>query len=339
MSIVITAASGRLGRLAVLAVLDRGVDAADVVAGARDLTKIADLAERGVRTAVIDYDDPATVEKAVSQGDTLVLVSGSDLANRDRQHAEVIAAATKTGAARIVYTSGLKADDTALPIAAMHLPTEEGVRAGGVPVTILRNGWYSENYARDIPTVRETGVLLSSTGQGAVASVSRQDLAEAIAAVVTTDGHENKTYELSGDIAWTYDELAAALSEGGGPSQCLRRRAPRHPGRRRGSRAVCGDGRRRRRRLGRRSHGLPQRRPVPARRPPHHPADRDPAHPRLTPLSPFRAARTGVRAPRNLMARLCAQSVGSLVGAVPLGRPGSGKVQSTSDFRCRGLHR
>ncbi|MFI6315491.1 SDR family oxidoreductase [Nocardia fusca] len=213
MSIVVTAASGRLGRLAVLAVLDRGTDPANVVAGARDLTKIAGLAERGVRTAVIDYDDPATVEKAVSQGDTLVLVSGSDLANRDRQHAEVIAAATTTGAARLVYTSGLKADDTALPIAAMHLPTEEAVRAGGVPFTILRNGWYSENYARDIPTVRETGVLLSSTGQGVVASVSRQDLAEAIAAVVTTDGHENKTYELSGDIAWTYDELAAALSE------------------------------------------------------------------------------------------------------------------------------
>ncbi|PPJ22582.1 NAD(P)-dependent oxidoreductase [Nocardia nova] len=213
MSIVITAASGRLGRLAVLAVLDRDVDPADVVAGARDLAKVADLAERGVRTAVIDYDEPATVEKAVSQGDTLALVSGTDLTNRDRQHAEVIAAATKAGAARIVYTSGLKADDTPLPIAAMHLPTEQVVRASGVPFTILRNGWYSENYARDIPTARETGVLLSSTGEGVVASASRQDLAEAIAVVATSDGHEGKTYELSGDTAWNYDELAAALSE------------------------------------------------------------------------------------------------------------------------------
>ncbi len=213
MSVVITGASGHLGRLAVLAVLDRGVDPSDVVAGARDLAKVADLAERGVRTAVIDYDQPASVEAAVKQGDTLVLVSGNDMVNRDRQHADVMAAAENAGVARIVYTSGLKADDTPLPIAAMHLPTEQALRASGVPFTILRNGWYTENYERDIATVRETGVLLSSTGSGTVASASRQDLAEAIAVVATTEGHEGQTYELSGDVEWTYDELASVLAE------------------------------------------------------------------------------------------------------------------------------
>ncbi|WP_181697853.1 NAD(P)H-binding protein [Nocardia sp. GTS18] len=213
MSIVITATSGHLGRAAVEAVLDRGTDPAQVIAGARDLAKITDLAARGVRTAVIDYDDPTTVTAAVTPGDVFVLVSGTDLANRDRQHAEVIAAAAQAGAGRIIYTSGLKADDTALPIAAMHLPTENAVRESGTPFTILRNGWYSENYARDIPTVRETGVLLSSTGNGAVASASRRDLAEAIAVVATTEGHEGNTYELSGDTAWTYDELAVALAQ------------------------------------------------------------------------------------------------------------------------------
>jgi NAD(P)H dehydrogenase (quinone) len=78
---------------------------------------------------------------------------------------------------------------------------------------VLRNGWYTENYARSIPAVRESGVLLSSVGDGRVASATRQDLAEAVAAVVTTDGHQSKTYELSGDTAWSYHELAAALSE------------------------------------------------------------------------------------------------------------------------------
>lgn len=115
------------------------------------------------------------------------------MANRDRQHTEEIAAVAKAGAGRIIYTSGLKADDTALSIAAMHLPTEDAVRASGVPFTILRNSWYSENYGRDIPTVRETGVPQSSTGNGVVASASRSDLAEAIAVVVTTEGHEDKT--------------------------------------------------------------------------------------------------------------------------------------------------
>lgn len=213
MSIVITGASGHLGRLAVLALLQRGTEPADIVAGARDLSKVTDLDDRGVRTAVIDYDTPATVEAALAAGDTLVLISGGDLVNRDRQHADVITAAAKTGVARIIYTSGLKADDTPLPIAAMHLPTETALRESGVPFTILRNGWYTENYARDIPAVRETGVLLSSTGHGTVASASRGDLAEAIAAVAVTDGHDNAIYELSGDVAWTYAELAAALSE------------------------------------------------------------------------------------------------------------------------------
>lgn len=213
MSIVITAASGQLGRLAVLAVLERGIDPADVTAGARDLAKVGDLAERGVRTAVIEYDDPTTIAAAVSEGDVLVLISGNDLAHRDRQHAAAIAAAAEAGVARIVYTSGLKADDTPLAIAAMHLPTEDVLRASGIAHTILRNGWYSENYARDIATVRETGVLLSSTGQGTVASAARSDLAEAIAVVATSEGHEGMTYELSGDAAWTYDELATVLAD------------------------------------------------------------------------------------------------------------------------------
>lgn len=212
MSIVIAAASGHLGRLAVLTVLDRGIDPSAVVAGARDTAAVTDLAERGVRTAVIDYNDPATIEQVLTPGDTFVIISSNDLEHRDRQHADAISAATSADAGHIIYTSGLKADDTPLMIAAAHLNTEHTLRASGAPFTILRNGWYTENYARDIPAVRKTGVLLSSTGDGHVASASRPDLAAAIAVVATTDGHHGATYELSGDLAWTYDDLAAALA-------------------------------------------------------------------------------------------------------------------------------
>jgi NAD(P)H dehydrogenase (quinone) len=213
MSIVITAASGHLGRLAVLDLLARGVTPSDIVAGARSLDKIADLAEAGARTAVIDYDDPATVEAAVEAGDTFVLISGNDIENRDRQHADVIAAAARAGAGRLVYTSGLNAADSPLLIAHGHAVTEGFVRDSGLPFTILRNGWYSENYERDLPAVAATGVLPASVGDGKVASASRQDLAAAIGVIASTQGHEGATYELSGDVAWTYDELAAAMSE------------------------------------------------------------------------------------------------------------------------------
>jgi NAD(P)H dehydrogenase (quinone) len=213
MPFVITATSGHLGRLVVQELLRRGVPADQVVAGARNPDAIADLAADGVRTARIDYDDPGTIKAALSPGDTFVLVSGNDLANRDRQHAEVIAAAERAGAGHLVYTSALHADSSPSPIAASHAPTEQVVRASGLPHTILRMGWYTENYQGSVPSVQATGVLLSSVGDGRVASATRQDLAEAIGVVLTSDGHTGKTYELSGDTAWSYDDLAGALAE------------------------------------------------------------------------------------------------------------------------------
>jgi NAD(P)H dehydrogenase (quinone) len=213
MSIVVTATSGHLGRLVVTDLLDRGVPATDIVAGARKPEAIADLADAGVRTTRIDYDDPATVEAAISPGDTLVLISGAFTPDRDRQHADAVAAAKRAGAGHIVYTSGLKASESPSPIAASHAPTEDAVRASGLPFTILRNGWYTENYARNLPGVRATGVLVASVGQGRVASATRRDLAQAAGTVVTSEGHHGKTYELSGDVAWSYDELAATLSQ------------------------------------------------------------------------------------------------------------------------------
>jgi NAD(P)H dehydrogenase (quinone) len=212
-SIVVPATSGHLGRLIVEDLLDRGVPATDIVAGARKPEAIADLADTGVRTTRIDYDDPATVEAALSPGDTFVLISGAYSPDRDRQHADAIAAATRARAGHLVYTSGLKASESPSPIAASHAPTEDVVQGSGIPFTILRNGWYTENYARDLPAVRATGVLLASVGDGRVASATRRDLAQAVGAVVTSDGHLGRTYELSGDVAWTYDDLAAAFSE------------------------------------------------------------------------------------------------------------------------------
>jgi len=78
---------------------------------------------------------------------------------------------------------------------------------------VLRNGWYTENYARTLPAVRDSGVLLASVGDGRIASATRLDFAQAAGAVVTTDGHHGRTYELSVDVAWTYDDLAPAFGE------------------------------------------------------------------------------------------------------------------------------
>jgi NAD(P)H dehydrogenase (quinone) len=213
MSIIVTATSGHLGRLIVEDLLHRKVPAGEIVAGARSLDAVTDLAHTGVRTAVIDYDDPAGVEAAVNPGDTFVLVSGNDLANRDRQHAEVIAAAKRAGAGHLLYTSGLRAPESPSPIAASHAVTENAVRESGIPFTILRMGWYTENYARDLLAVRGSGVLLASVGDGQVASATRRDIAAAVGAAITGENPTGSVYELSGDEAWTYHDLAAAFGE------------------------------------------------------------------------------------------------------------------------------
>jgi len=142
-----------------------------------------------------------------------VLISGKDLAIRDKQHADAIAAAGRSGAGHLVYTSALRAAESSSPLAASHAPTEEAVRASGLPFTFLRNSWYTENYGGQVPALRESGVLIASVGDARVAAATRREFAQAVGAVLTTEGHVGQTYELSGDVAWTYADLAAAFSE------------------------------------------------------------------------------------------------------------------------------
>jgi NAD(P)H dehydrogenase (quinone) len=212
MSLVITGATGQLGRLVVDSLLARGTAPSDIVATGRSLDKLAALEALGVRTAVLDYSKPETVASAVATGDTLLLVSSSEVGQRAAQHATVIAAAKDAGVARIVYTSAPKATTSALVLAPEHKATEETLVASGVPFTILRNGWYTENYAGEIDKARESGSIVASVGDGRVASASRKDYADAAAVVLVGDDHDGQIYELSGDVAWNFDELAAAIA-------------------------------------------------------------------------------------------------------------------------------
>jgi NAD(P)H dehydrogenase (quinone) len=211
MSLIITGATGHLGRLVVESLLARGTTASDIVATGRSTARLADLAARGVSVAELDYAKPESVAAVVKNGDTLLLVSASEPGNRAEQHAAVIEAAKAAGVARIVYTSAPKATTSALVLAPDHKATEETLVASGVPFTILRNGWYTENYAGEVEKGRENGAIVASVGDGRVASASRADYADAAAVVLTTEGHEGAVYELSGDVAWDFDELAATI--------------------------------------------------------------------------------------------------------------------------------
>ncbi|QGQ18034.1 NAD(P)H-binding protein [Cellulomonas sp. JZ18] len=213
MSIVVTGATGHLGRLVVEGLLDAGVAPGDVVAGGRATERLADLAERGVRVVTLDYDRPETVADAFAGAQKVLLVSGSEPGRRVEQHRAVIDAAVAAGVGHVVYTSAPHADTTSLVLAPDHKATEELLAASGLPVTVLRNNWYTENYVGPVQQAAQTGEIVASVGDGRVASATRADFAAGAVAVLTGEGHEGRTYELSGDVAWDFDELAAAAAE------------------------------------------------------------------------------------------------------------------------------
>ncbi|GAA1438498.1 SDR family oxidoreductase [Leifsonia poae] len=210
MTIVVTGATGHLGRLVVESLIERGVAPQDIRALGRTEERLSALASLGVQTAVIDFEQPETLDPAFAGADALLLVSGSEVGKRMQQHANAIDAAVRAGVGRIVYTSAPHADDTALVLAPEHAATEKLLADSGLTTTILRNNWYTENYVGQLDTAAQTGALVSSTANGRVASATRADYADAAAVVLTTPGHEGAVYELAGDVAWTFTDLAAA---------------------------------------------------------------------------------------------------------------------------------
>ena len=214
MKIGITGATGQLGRL-VVNLLKTQVPATDIVALVRTPAKATDL---GVETRKADYDEPETLSQALAGIDTLLLISSSEVGQRATQHHNIIEAAKTAGVKRIVYTSLLHADSSPLDLADEHRATEAELKASGIPYTILRNGWYSENYTASIPGALAAGAFIGSAGEGKISSAPRADYAEAAVAVLTGEGHEGQTYELSGDEAYTLSDLAAEISRQTGQS-------------------------------------------------------------------------------------------------------------------------
>ncbi|MFD6414771.1 SDR family oxidoreductase [Streptomyces sp. NPDC060194] len=225
MSIVVTGATGQLGRLVVEGLL-KSVDPGLVVAVVRDEKKAEDLAARGVRIKVADYDAPETLAGVFEAGDRVLFVSGSEAGRRVPQHTAVIEAAKAAGVAQLAYTGILGGPDADFLLAEEHKATEQLILDSGVPYTFLRNGWYHENYTAQLPVVLEHGAVVTSAGDGRVASAPRADYADAAVAVLTGDGHLGTAYELSGDEAYSFDEYAATVARLSGRDVVHRRVSP-----------------------------------------------------------------------------------------------------------------
>ncbi len=208
MTIAVTGASGQLGRL-IVQKLKQKIEPSQIVALARSVEQASDL---GVEVRAADYEKPETLDRALQGVETLMLVSSSEVGKRATQHQNILDAAKKAGIRRIVYTSLLHADTSPLGLAPEHVQTENALRQSGIAHTILRNGWYTENYTGSVPGAVQAGALAGSAGEGRISSATREDFADAAVAVLTSDGHDGKVYELAGDDAYTLADLAAEIS-------------------------------------------------------------------------------------------------------------------------------
>ncbi|MDZ8434239.1 SDR family oxidoreductase [Escherichia coli] len=182
--IAITGATGQLGHY-VIESLMKTVPASQIVAIVRNPAKAQALAAQGITVRQADYGDEAALTSALQGVEKLLLISSSEVGQRAPQHRNVINAAKAAGVKFIAYTSLLHADTSPLGLADEHIETEKMLADSGIVYTLLRNGWYTENYLASAPAALEHGVFIGAAGDGKIASATRADYAAAAARVIS----------------------------------------------------------------------------------------------------------------------------------------------------------
>lgn len=213
MNILVSGASGNLGRLIIKHLIKRGTPVSDIVAGARSPQKVRDLEEQGIRVVRFDYDDPASLKEGLKGIDRFVMVSVSQADTPINQHDLVIKAASEANLEVIAYTSVYRGKDSRLPLAPIHAAAEKAISESGVPYIFLRNNAYSDFYLGNVIQGIRTGVIASPAGNAKISGATRNDFAEAATVAITDDKYIGKKLELSGDTAFTFNDLAQIASK------------------------------------------------------------------------------------------------------------------------------
>jgi NAD(P)H dehydrogenase (quinone) len=210
MKILVTGATGKLGSKVVDSLL-KSIPASELAVSVRDPEKAEGLRARGVEVRQGDFDRPETLDNAFKDIDRLLIISADgDNETRIRQHTDAVQAAVRAGVKFIAYTSLANAIESKNLMAPPHVATEAAIIKTGIPYSFLRNNWYLENEIGSIQGALAGAPWITSAGEGKVGWALQQDYADAAAAVLVGNDHENTVYELSGPLL-TQDELASAL--------------------------------------------------------------------------------------------------------------------------------
>jgi NAD(P)H dehydrogenase (quinone) len=215
--ILVTGATGHFGKAAIDFLLKKGIPSNEIAALIRSESKAAEQKEKGIEIRIGDYDNYDSLVKAFTGTDKLLLVSGSDIANRSKQQENAVRAAKEAGVKHIVYTSFERKDETDnSPIAFVakaHLETEKNIKATGIPYTILRNNLYLDIVPMFIgDKIFESGIFFPA-GSTSSSFALRSEMAEAAANILTEEGHEEKEYVIANTEEFSFNDIAATISE------------------------------------------------------------------------------------------------------------------------------
>ncbi|GAB3038059.1 SDR family oxidoreductase [Spirosoma pulveris] len=210
--ILVTGATGGLGHQTIDVLLN-STPAAEIAALVRDSNKATDLVKRGVDVRQADYFDYPALVQAFRGVDKVLLVSAVAFTDRVHQHRNVINAAKQAGVKHLFYTSIQRSTNFVMPeVTESDLVTEAYLKASGLTYTILKNGYYFEGLGYLIGSEVPDTVIRFPAGEGKIAFVKRTELAAATAALLTSEGHDNQEYTLSGSEAYSFDDIARELS-------------------------------------------------------------------------------------------------------------------------------
>lgn len=216
-NILITGATGHLGKATISALLNKGVNAVKISALVRNEKKAQELKEMGIKILVADYEDYNSLVKAFACVDQLLFISGSDVMNRNQQQQNVVKAAVEAKVKHVIYTSALNRlpiEQSAISfVSQAHVKTEQWLAESGLNYTILQNSLYADVIPQFIGDVLNTQTIYLPAAQGKTAFVVRTDIAEAVAGVLTSDGHNGKTYKVTNTESYTYQDVADIISD------------------------------------------------------------------------------------------------------------------------------
>ena len=215
--ILVTGATGNLGKATINSLLDKGIPANNIAALVRDESKSAEFKSKGIQVRIGDYQNFESLKSAFEDVDKLLLISSSsEIAQRFEQHKNVINAAKECGVNHIIYTSFDMKDlrrSMMVEDVQYHSDTSDYLKQIVLPYTLMDNTLYADM----IPVICGKNILKNGisipAGAGKVPFLPITEMAEALAIVLTTSGHENKEYVIAAENAFSFAEIADIISE------------------------------------------------------------------------------------------------------------------------------